>query len=96
MPGIDDFKSDMAIVKSEIVYLRKDVNRMLELLLDNPDHAVAPRLKVLEKEALHIQDRFDEMESRSWQMKLSITSSVLAFLLSIVLLILEINLKKPS
>lgn len=96
MPDTDDFRSDMAIVKSEIVYLRKDVNRMLELLLDNPDHAVAPRLKVLEKEALHIQDRFDEMESRSWQMKLAITSSMIAFLASVAILILEINLRRPS
>lgn len=89
-----DLYSELAVIKSEILYLRKDVNRMLEVLLEHPEHSLSPRMKIVEVQATEFKKALDKMEAHSWQVKMALLGSVFTFLTSVAILIVQLGLKK--
>ncbi len=89
----DNFHTDIAIMKAEIIHLRKDVNRILEILIENPERALTQRMKTIEVHAASFQKTFDKMEDKDLQIKIAIIGSVFTFLTSIAVLIFEIGFR---
>lgn len=90
----DNLHSEIAIIKSEIIYLRRDVNRMLEILIDNPDRALTQRMKTVEHQAESFQKTFDKMDEKDFQIKIALFGSLFTFLTSVAVLIFEIGFRK--
>src|SRR5581483_9725750 len=61
---------DLAILKSEMVHLRKDVNRILEILIEHPDKSLSPRVHILESQLKDMERSHDRIDEHSWQLNL--------------------------
>lgn len=92
-PPRNDVTADMAIVKSEVLHLRKDVNRILDILLENPEYSISPRVKVIENENKEFRKTFDKIEEQAWQLKLALLTSLVGFAGSLAVVCFEIFLK---
>lgn len=90
----DYLSTDITIIKSELLYLRKDVNKMLDLLIENPEHSIAPRVKILENDTIQFGKTLSQMEERGWQLRLALVASFLGFVASVIVVILEVFVKK--
>lgn len=80
----------MAIIKSEIVFLRKDVNRLLDILLDNPEYSLISRTQTLELKNEQIARDLAESKDRAWQIKFALFSSLAGIVASVFVIILQI------
>lgn len=94
MPPRDHLSEDLAIIKSEVIHLRKDVNKLLDIILENQSHAISPRLRIVENDMIEATKTIDEMKSQSGQIRLALLGAFLTFIVSVAVLVFEIGFKK--
>lgn len=73
---IDTLSEDIAIIKNELVYIRKDMNKMLHIILES-DPSLVSRVTVNE-------NNIEELQKSQWESRTAIGGAVLGIIMNVL------------
>lgn len=88
-------ENDLAVLKSEMIHIRKDLDKIMSVLTDG-EGSFQSRMATMESEQKHFDHQMKEIKRNGWAVKIAIFSSFLSFLSMVLMFVLEVFLKKSS
>lgn len=74
---LESLSEDIAIVKTQLIHLRGDTNKILQILMENDDSLMS-RTKVN-------QTRIDQLEQTQWQAKTALGGAAIGMVFNLLL-----------
>lgn len=90
---MESFHSDLAVVKSEVMQMRTEIQRLTNILIESPDKSLIARMAISETKISVHDSMLQDILENAWQLKLALLTSLLGFLGSAGVVCFEVFLK---